>query len=159
MDLSAWLSTGEAARYAGVSRQRVDQLVRAGVVAADRLAGRLLVRRDSLDAWLAQRRLRSAWRPRTLRELRFKRDEILAMAARHHLGNVRVFGSVARGDAGDASDVDMLVDRGAAATALDVAAFATDLEEALGCRVDVVVDAGGVAGAALDAVRSSAVPL
>jgi hypothetical protein len=156
-DLSGWLSTGEAARYAGVSRQRVDQLIRGGVLDAQRLAGRLLVRRSGVDVWMAARVRPSGWRPRDLHELRFKRQEILDLAARHRLGRVRVFGSVARGEAGRSSDVDLLVGSLRGASALDVAEFATDIEELLGCRVDVVVDSGE--GAALDAIRSSAVAL
>ena len=156
-DFAGWLSTTEAARYAGVSRQRIDQLVRRGVLDAQRVAGRLLVPRRSLDAWVGARRRRPGWHPRDLRELGFLRREILDLATRHRLTRVRVFGSVARGDAGEASDVDILVDRRPDATALDVAAFATDLEDLLGCSVDVVVDSGS--GAALDAVRASAVPL
>lgn len=157
-DVSGLLSTGEAARYAGVSRQRIDQLVRAGVLEAQRVAGRWVVEREAVDAWLATRRTapgrREVW---NLAGLRRRRDDILALAARRRLGNVRVFGSAARGDATERSDVDLLVDRLDGATALDVAEFATDVEEALGCRVDVVVDGG--AGAALAALRASAVGL
>ena len=156
-DLSGWLSTGEAARYAGVSRQRIDQLIRRGVLDGQLVGGRLLVHRHSVDAWLSGRSHRAAWRPRNLSELRYKRPELIEVAARHHLANVRVFGSVARGEGGAQSDVDVLVDRLPAASALDVAAFAADLEDSLGCRVDVVVDSGD--GAALDAIRSTAVAL
>ena len=41
--------------------------------------------------------------------LKYKRQEILAIAARHGARNVRIFGSVARGEAGPESDVDILV--------------------------------------------------
>ena len=46
----------------------------------------------------------------TLDDLRARRGDILMIAARHGAGNVRVFGSVVRGDAGLGSDVDFLVD-------------------------------------------------
>lgn len=48
--------------------------------------------------------------PPSLAELRARRDEIFRVAAAHHAGHVRVFGSVARGQADAASDVDFLVD-------------------------------------------------
>ena len=41
--------------------------------------------------------------------LKEKRDEVIALAARHGAGNLRVFGSVSRGDAGPESDIDLLV--------------------------------------------------
>lgn len=53
--------------------------------------------------------------------MRFKRAEILSLARRLHLENVRVFGSVARDDANEASDVDILVSRSEDASAADVA--------------------------------------
>lgn len=71
-----------------------------------------------------------------------KRDEILRVAARHGAHNVRVFGSVARGEAGEGSDVDLLVDLEPGRTGLDQAGLMLDLEELLGCRVDVVTEAG-----------------
>jgi uncharacterized protein len=71
-----------------------------------------------------------------------KRDEIQRIAARHGARNVRVFGSVARGEADSASDVDFLVDLEPGRTLLDHAALLLDLEEFLGCRVDVVTTRG-----------------
>ena len=70
--------------------------------------------------------------------LQTKRDEIIAIAASHGASNVRVFGSVARGDAGASSDVDFLVEFDAAATLFDQVALIQDLEDLLGCKVDVV---------------------
>ena len=155
--LAGWMSTTEAATYAGVSRQRIDQLARTGVLDSEMIGGRRLVHCYSLDAWIRGRPYRQAWRPRNLQHLRLKRAEILDLARRHHLANVRVFGSVARGEAGPDSDVDVLIDREPGATVLDIAEFATDLEDSLGCRVDVVVDSGD--GSAIQAIRSSAAPL
>jgi predicted nucleotidyltransferase len=54
-------------------------------------------------------------------ELARMREEILTLAARHGASNVRVFGSVARGDADDASDVDFLVDVEEGRSLLDLA--------------------------------------
>jgi len=71
-----------------------------------------------------------------------KRDEILRIAARHGAYNVRVFGSMARGDAGPASDVDLLVDVRPDHSAFFPGGLVTDLEDLLGRRVDVVEPAG-----------------
>ncbi|MBI5570503.1 MAG: nucleotidyltransferase family protein [Desulfomonile tiedjei] len=74
--------------------------------------------------------------------LKEKREEILEIAARHGAGNIRVFGSVARGEAGESSDVDLLVDMEADRSLLDVTAFLADVRELLGRRVDVVSEKG-----------------
>ncbi|HEX3606238.1 MAG TPA: nucleotidyltransferase domain-containing protein, partial [Candidatus Dormibacteraeota bacterium] len=100
------------------------------------------VRRGSLDVWASGRGYRVAWRPRNLRELRFKRGDILSLAAAHGIASVRVFGSVARGDAGPSSDVDLIVDLEPGRGALDVSEFAVDLEDSLGCPVDIIVARG-----------------
>jgi len=156
--LDEWLSAAEAARYLEVSRPRIHQLARLGVLDATRIAGRLLVHRRSLDAWASSHSYRRGWRPRDLRELRFKKAEILALAGNHGVTNVRVFGSVARGTAGSLSDVDLAVDIDEGRTALDIAELAADLEDCLGCPVDIVVarsrqnGAEGVRGILSDAV-------
>jgi uncharacterized protein len=73
-----------------------------------------------------------------LRELlRIKRGEILRIAAVHGARNVRIFGSVARGEADDKSDVDFLVDLDQSRSLMDHAALLVALEELLGCKVDV----------------------
>lgn len=77
-----------------------------------------------------------------LEELRSRRDEVLAIAARRGAFNVAVFGSVARGDADERSDVDILVDFEAGRSLLDLGGLLMDLREALGCDVDVVTRAG-----------------
>ena len=69
-----------------------------------------------------------------------KRQEILGLAAKHGARNVRVFGSVARGEAGPHSDVDFLVDAGPKRTAFFPGGLLADLEELLGCNVDVVTE-------------------
>ena len=70
------------------------------------------------------------------------REQILAVAARHGAGNVRVFGSVARGEADAASDIDFLVDFEPGRSLLDLAALLVDLEDLLGHPVDVVTEPG-----------------
>lgn len=73
----------------------------------------------------------------TLAELRARRDEILRIAEQRGARNVRVFGSVARGDATRASDVDFLVDFEPGRSLVDLSGLILDLEEVLGHRVDV----------------------
>jgi predicted nucleotidyltransferase len=75
--------------------------------------------------------------PPTLEELRARRDEILEVAARHGVFDIRVFGSVARGDAHEGSDVDLLVDIEAGRSLLDLAGFHVDIQDLLACDVDV----------------------
>lgn len=67
-----------------------------------------------------------------------RRNEILSLAAKHGATNVRVFGSVARGEADEASDLDLLVDMEPERSLLDRAGLWLDLNQALGIRVDVV---------------------
>ncbi len=82
----------------------------------------------------------------TLENLRARREEILRIAAAHGAHNVRVFGSVARGEADVASDVDVLVDLVAAADGFAYFGILEDLRRALadllGRGVDVVDSAG-----------------
>ena len=91
----------------------------------------------------------------TLEELRARRDEILAVARRHGATNLRVFGSVARGD-GNAHDVDLLVDLEQGRSLLDLAALHVDLEDLLGCEVDVGMQ---VKARLREIVEAEAVPL
>jgi predicted nucleotidyltransferase len=74
----------------------------------------------------------------TLEALRARRGEILSVAAVRGARNIRVFGSVARGDAQPDSDIDILVDMEPGRTVLDLSELILDLEEALGRRVDIV---------------------
>ena len=76
----------------------------------------------------------------TLAELRARRDEILEIASRHGVFNIRVFGSVARGDATDSSDVDLLVDVENGRSLFDVGAFYMDLRDLLGYEIDFGIE-------------------
>lgn len=76
------------------------------------------------------------------KSLQEKRDEIMALAAKNGAYNVRVFGSIARGEATEASDIDLLVDMEAGRSLLDVAGLLIDLEALLGRKVDVVTTKG-----------------
>lgn len=66
-----------------------------------------------------------------------RRSEVLALAARRHASNVRVFGSVARGSDRPDSDIDLLVDLSPEARPLDIIGLECDLEDELGVKVDV----------------------
>jgi predicted nucleotidyltransferase len=74
--------------------------------------------------------------------LKDKRDAILCIAAKRGAYNVRVFGSAARGEAGEGSDIDLLVEFEPGRSLLDHAALVLDLEEILGRKVDVVTEKG-----------------
>ena len=68
------------------------------------------------------------------------RMEILAIAERHGIRDVRVFGSMARGDADDAGDVDLLVSLSPQRTGLSLGALLMEVQELLQRRVDVVTE-------------------
>ncbi len=72
--------------------------------------------------------------------LRERRDEIRKVAARHGATNIRLFGSRVRGHAVPSSDVDLLVKLAPGRTLLDLVAIKQDLEDLLGCSVDVVTE-------------------
>lgn len=76
--------------------------------------------------------------PPLLEDLRARREEILRIAQTNGAYNVRVFGSVARGEARPDSDIDFLVEFEPERTLLDLSELILDLEEALGRKVDVV---------------------
>ena len=74
--------------------------------------------------------------------LRTKRDDILRIAARHGAKNLRLFGSVARGEADAQSDVDVLVDLEPGRSLLDLGGLLMDLQALLGRKVDVATVQG-----------------
>jgi len=90
--------------------------------------------------------------------LKAKREEILEIAARHGARNIRVFGSVARGDARPDSDVDFLVDLEPGRSLLDLGGFLMDLQDLLGRNVDVVTEKG-LRERLRDRVLQEAIPL
>jgi len=75
-------------------------------------------------------------------EFQNKRETILQIARRHGATNVRVFGSVSRGDARADSDIDFLVDLEKGRSLFDLGGLLMDLQEFLGCPVDVVTEKG-----------------
>jgi predicted nucleotidyltransferase len=78
--------------------------------------------------------------PITLEHLRTRRADILRLARQHGASNVRVFGSVARGEAVTGSDVDFLVDFQSGTSLWDVIGLWQDLSALLGCEVSVVTE-------------------
>ena len=78
----------------------------------------------------------------TLEFITERRAEIRRLAERYRAGDVRVFGSVARGESTEASDVDLLVKTRPGCSLFDLGGLLEDLQELLGCRVDLVTEDG-----------------
>ena len=74
----------------------------------------------------------------TADRLKSRREAILQIARRHGVGRIRVFGSYARGEAGEGSDLDLLIDIEGPTTPWFPGGLVAELEALLGCRVDVV---------------------
>jgi predicted nucleotidyltransferase len=94
----------------------------------------------------------------SLRELRERRRELSAVCARHGASNLRVFGSVARQEEDAASDLDLLVDLERGRSLFDLAALVDELEQLLGCPVDVTI-ADSVKPRLAQRILAEAVPL
>lgn len=75
---------------------------------------------------------------RTLEDIRRLRPQIMALASQHRARRISVFGSLVRGEAHADSDVDFLVDFEEGYSLLDIGGLLADLEDFLGCKVDVV---------------------
>jgi len=90
--------------------------------------------------------------------LQDKRDRIVDIAASHGARNLRVFGSVARGEADERSDIDFLVDLEPGRNIFDLGGLLMDLQNLLGRRVDVVTERG-LRLRIRDRVLEEAVPL
>jgi len=95
----------------------------------------------------------------TLQEfLQAKREDILKVCARYGVHNVRVFGSVARGEADEQSDIDLMVDFEPGRSLLDHAGLWLELQDLLGVKVDVV-SSRGIKPRIRERVLREAVPL
>jgi predicted nucleotidyltransferase len=81
-----------------------------------------------------------------LEQVRQRREEILRLANQYGAKNVRIFGSVARGESGPDSDLDVLVRFERGRSLLDQAGLQLDLTELLGCKVDVISEGAVKAG-------------
>jgi len=95
----------------------------------------------------------------TLEELRrTRKEEILRLAASYGARNIRVFGSVARGDSSSASDIDFLVDLDPDRSLMDLGGVLMELQEMLQARVDVAT-AGMLRPKVRERAMLDAVPL
>lgn len=137
----AGLSQRALAERSGVAQPNIAAYEAGRRVPSEAMVGRLL------DA--------AAIRPSTI--LDASRKHVLAIARKHGATDVRVFGSVARGDDRPGSDIDLLVRFEPDASLLDQAELAEELSAELGVRVDVVSE-GGLKPRDAD-IRREAVPL
>lgn len=78
----------------------------------------------------------------TVEELRVHRDEIVVIGRRYGVSNIRVFGSVARGEADELSDLDLLIDVAPGHGYFDMAGFALDVEQLMGVFTQVATPNG-----------------
>ena len=77
-----------------------------------------------------------------LQKIQQKKEEILVVAQQHGIMNIRIFGSVARGDDNLQSDIDLLVDLEKGRTLFDLGGALIQLQDLLGCKVDIVTERG-----------------
>lgn len=131
--VAAGLSQAGLARRAGTSQARLSSYETGSVIPTPATQERLLL----------------AARPLPSVALDRHRQEVRRLAGVHKLGNVRVFGSVARGRDTLSSDIDLLVTAEPGASLLDLAAFANDVEDLLGYEVDVISDRGVTSGSSI----------
>ena len=68
------------------------------------------------------------------------REKTIPIAQKYGISNMRLFGSYARGDATETSDVDLHIDRGNLTGLFSYYSMVEELENALGCHVDLVLD-------------------
>ncbi len=94
----------------------------------------------------------------TIDVLKIKRNDILRLASQHGAHHVRVFGSFARGEAGAASDVDLLVQMDSGRSLLDLIGLTQELESILQRKVDVLTDEG-LSPYLKERIQAEAVPL
>ena len=73
-----------------------------------------------------------------INQLAARRAEINRLAEKYHVSNVRVFGSIARGESTEGSDVDILVTTSPQTSLFDLGGLLEDLREMLGCNIDLV---------------------
>jgi hypothetical protein len=86
------------------------------------------------------------------------RQQVLDLAAQYRAGNVRLFGSVLRGEVAPGSDIDLLVDPLPGATLFDLGGLQVELQELLGVPVDLLTP-GDLPSSWRQRVLSTAVPL
>ncbi len=119
---AAGISQAELARRSGVAQPNI----------AAYESGRRRPSPQMLD------RLRATLRARPSESVARHRTDVIKILDRHGLSHPRVFGSVARGDDTPGGDLDLVVDIAGNGDLLDLIDAADELEELLGCRVDLV---------------------
>jgi uncharacterized protein len=144
-------AVSELRRAAGLTQ---DELARRSGVAQPNIAAYESGRRRASSAMIARLRAAAVALPRD--SLARHRDELMSLAARHGLENLRVFGSVAKGSDVSGSDVDLLVTAPSGTGLMAISAFALAAEELLGMPVDIVTEGGLRAD---HRIRLEAVPL
>ena len=96
--------------------------------------------------------------PPTVERVRARRADILRLAARYGVSNVRIVGSVARGEATAAGDVDLLITVPPSCSVFDLVGLWLDMQELLGCAVSLIPD-NAADEAFLREVQEDAIPL
>ena len=94
----------------------------------------------------------------TLELLRSRRNDIYALADKYHVGNIRVFGSVAHGEDNPESDIDFLVTAQPGCTYFELGGLLMDLQDMFGKKVDIVSDKG-ISKYLKDRILGEAVPV
>ncbi len=77
-----------------------------------------------------------------LDEIKSKRQQIIDLGRQYGAIKIRIFGSVARGESGPQSDIDILVNLEPGRSALELGGLLMDLQDLLGCQVDIVTEKG-----------------
>lgn len=146
------LSVADLRRRAGLTQQELASL--SGVAQPNIAAYEKGTRNPSAQML---ERLAAAAKPRPSKVLDRHREAIRALAARHKALDVKVFGSVARGEDRPGSDLDLLVTFRPDASLFDLTGLAEDVEELTGIHVDVISDGGLHEGH--DEIRAQAIAL
>ncbi|MGE0643721.1 MAG: nucleotidyltransferase family protein [Nitrospira sp.] len=90
--------------------------------------------------------------------LKSKRTDILRLASQYGASHVRVFGSLARGEAGPSSDIDLLVQMEEGRSLLDLIELSQELESVLRRKVDILTD-DGLSPYLKERIQAEAIPL
>ena len=168
------LTVEQAAEFLQVSPYTVRQWLRTGKIPGRKIGRVYRILDTDLEALFGADRSQTAGAvrekaaleclPRTAKQrsvrelLECKREEILRIARTHGASNVRIFGSVARGEADENSDVDFLVEFEPGTSLLQHCALIADLEDLLGRKVDVAPEKT-LKERVRDQVLAEAVPL
>lgn len=149
------LRTEDGDEVVSMSREEYEGLMEALDVLSDDEAVKAL---QAIGKDVKPRRPQPQGQVLTLEGLRAQRDAILGLAAKRGVQNVRIFGSVARGEARPDSDVDFLVELEPRRSLMDLSGLLLDLQDLLGRRVDVA-EPDALHWYTKDRILNEAVPL